>query len=200
MTQPPQPGQPPYPGTEPQQYSPLPPAYGGQTPYSGQYATQPPMPQVSQSAYFGATAIVAATLTSVIGLVSTIGFVVAVIRMIAHPSSGRLLPIGIVGAVDLAIAALTVVGAIGLFKRSAAGRICVLVGCGLAVLDIVVLMIVSLDSSFVRKSAPTTLQMTFPSGFLWLIVPVAALVLAALRGTSAWLLPKTPPMPYHPGW
>ncbi|ATY12228.1 hypothetical protein CU254_18450 [Amycolatopsis sp. AA4] len=193
MTQPPQP----YPGTEPQQYSPLPPAYGGQqSAYSGQFPAQPPQP----TAYFGATAVAAATLSSVIGLVGTIGFVVAVVRMIGHPSSSRLLSNGIVGAADLAIAALTVAGAIGLFKRSPAGRICVLVGSSLAILDIVVFMLVGLGSSFVRKSAPPTLQMTFPSGFLWLIVPVAALVLAAHRATGAWLKPKTPPAPYHPGW
>ncbi|MFD2468735.1 hypothetical protein [Amycolatopsis silviterrae] len=187
--------QPPYPGAEP--YPPLPPAYGGQAPpYSGQFAAQPP----PASAYFGATAIVAATLASVIGLVATIGFVVAFFRITTHPTSARMLSSSVVGAVDLAIAALAIAGAIGLFKRSPAGRICVLAGSGLAVLDIVVLMIVSLDSSFVRKSAPPTLQMTFPSGFLWLIVPVAAIVLAAHRRTGAWLLPKTPPMPYHPGW
>lgn len=186
----------PYPGTGPQQYSQLPPAYGGQPPF----ATQPPMPQPQPTAYFGAAAVAAATLASVIGLVGTIGFVVAVIRMIDHPSSGRLLSYGIVGVADLAIAALSVAGAIGLFKRSPAGRICVLVGSSLAVLDIVVMMIVGLGSSFVRKSAPPTLQMTFPSGFLWLIVPVAALVLAAHRATGAWLLPKAPPTPYHPGW
>lgn len=201
MTQPPQPGQPPSPGTGSQQYSPLPPAYGGQSPYSGQFSTQPPMPQpaVPQTAYFGAAAVAAATLASVIGLVATIGFIVAVIRMIDHPSSSRLISNGIAGAADLAIAALTVAGAIGLFKRSPAGRICALVGSSLAILDIVVFMIVGLGSSFVRRSAPPTLQMTFPSGFLWLIVPVAALVLAAHRATGAWLLPKTPP-PYHPGW
>ncbi|MYW97830.1 hypothetical protein G3I59_46280 [Amycolatopsis rubida] len=191
MTQPPQP----YPGMEPQQYSPLPPAYGGQPAHSGQFPAQPP-----PTAYFGATAIAAATLASVIGLVGTIGFVVAVIRMVGHPSSGRLLSSGIAGVVDLAIAALTVAGAIGLFRRSPAGRICVLAGGGLAVLDIVVFMIVGLGSSFVRRSAPPTLQMTFPSGFLWLIVPVAALVLAAHRATGAWLLRKTRPAPYHPGW
>ncbi|WP_409180484.1 hypothetical protein F9C11_28755 [Amycolatopsis sp. VS8301801F10] len=191
MTQPPQP----YPGAEPPQYSPLPPAYGGQPPHSGQFPAQPP-----PTAYFGATAVAAATLSSVIGLVGTIGFIVAVIRMIDNPSSSRLLSTGIVGALYLAIAALAVAGAIGLFKRSQAGRICVLVGASLAVLDIVVLMIVGLGSSFVRKSAPPTLQMTFPSGFLWLIVPVAAIVLAAHRATGAWLLPKTPPTPYHPGW
>ncbi|MBB1159587.1 MULTISPECIES: hypothetical protein [Amycolatopsis] len=189
--------QPPYPGAEPPQYSPLPPAYGGQPPYSGQFPSQPaPAP----TACFGATAIAAATLSSVIGLVGTIGFIVAVVRMIDNPSSSRLLSSGIVGAAYLAVAALAVAGAIGLFKRSPAGRICVLVGSGLAVLDIVVFMIVGLGSSFVRKSAPPTLQMTFPSGFLWLIVPVAALVLAAHRATGAWLLPKTPPTPYHPGW
>ncbi|WP_158714393.1 hypothetical protein [Amycolatopsis sp. VC5-11] len=180
----------PYPGMEPQPYSPLPPAYGAQLP-----PQQPP-----PTAYFGATAVAAATLASVIGLVGTIGFVVAVLRMVGHPSSSRLFSSGIVGAADLAIAALSVAGAIGLFKRSPAGRVCVLVGSSLAVLDIVVFMIVGLGSSFVRKSAPPTLQMTFPSGFLWLIVPVAALVLAAHRATGAGLLPKTPPMPYHPGW
>lgn len=195
MTQPPQP----YPGTGPQQYSPLPPAYGGQSAYSGQFPAQPP-PPAPPTAYFGATAIAAATLASVIGLVAMIGFVVAVIRMIGNPSSSRLLSNGVVGAADLAIAALAVAGAIGLFKRAPAGRVCVLVGSSLAVLDIVVFMIVGLGSSFVRKSAPPTLQMTFPSGFLWLIVPVAALVLAAHRATGAWLLPKTPPAPYHPGW
>ncbi|WP_037367135.1 hypothetical protein [Amycolatopsis orientalis] len=193
MTQPPQP----YPGAEPQEYSPLPPAYGGQAPYSGQFPAQPPP---APTAYFGATAVAVATLSSVIGLVGTIGVVVAVIRIVGNPSSSRLLPTGIVGALYLAIAALAVAGAIGLFKRSPAGRICVLAGSGLAVLDIVVFMLVGLGSGFVRRSTPPTLQMTFPSGLLWLIVPVAAIVLAAHRATGAWLRPKTPPMPYQPGW
>ncbi|GAA3571570.1 hypothetical protein GCM10022222_64640 [Amycolatopsis ultiminotia] len=208
----------PYPGGQPgpaQPYSggqPAQPYPGGQVP--GQYPQQPygqqqPYPAypggpgMMQSRPSGVTAIISGILAIIGGLVAVFG-VIGGIVLLGH-SGG--LGYGLVALiVNLAEAGLLLYGAIAMFLHKSAGRMCVIIGCGLAIVYAVVSFVfVSVGVSALGGSTGRVIGAGIAGSLLALIPPIATLVLALVKPTAEWVShggqqPAPGGYPQQPGW
>ncbi|SDX78151.1 hypothetical protein SAMN05421504_103825 [Amycolatopsis xylanica] len=174
------PGQP-YPG----------PQYPGQQYPGQQYPGQQPPP----SAPSGGTAITAAVLAILGGLVHLVGAIAGAVNLGAF---ANVMSIIISVGVNPILAGLLIGGGIMIFLRKPAGRINVIIGAALAI----VVYATAIGFGAVGVYAHGIM----PAAFVMLLAAlpaVATVVLASLNATARWLAPRPvgPPPPYGvPGY
>ncbi|MDT8911467.1 hypothetical protein [Amycolatopsis sp. PS_44_ISF1] len=184
-------GQPSQPfGAPPQPYGPPFPAYPG-----GPGSIQPPKPG-------GGTAITAAVLAILGGIAS----LVSVIGYIAIGAETSSLPVFVIVSlvVNLAMAGLLLFGAITLLMHKPIGRMCVTVGSGLAIAyTLITLVLHFADVSGLGGDTSAVMGFGVVASILWILPPVATLVLAIVKPTAWWVgrggvRPGSPPHPGQP--
>ncbi|MBB4688455.1 hypothetical protein [Amycolatopsis jiangsuensis] len=197
----------PYPGSQPmpaQPYGQAPGQYP-QQPYGQQqqpYPAYPGGPGALQPKPSGATAIIAGVLAILGGLFALFGVVGGAI-LLGH--SGGVGPGLVALIVNLAQAGLLLYGAVALFMHKPAGRLCVLIGSGLAIaVSVVSVVLITVGVSAVGGGAEV-IGAGIAGALVGLIPPIATLVLALVKPTVEWVSqgaqqPATGGYPQQPSW
>ncbi|WP_051792518.1 hypothetical protein [Amycolatopsis jejuensis] len=186
----PTPGQP-YPGGQP---------YQGQ-PYPGQpYAAYPGGPGVLQPKPNGATAIIAGVLAILGGIFAVIGVIGSIVVVANFTRGVGMVYVSLI--VNLALTGLLFYGAIALFLHKASGRLCVIIGSGLAIaIRVVSVVIFSVGASGFEDSA-RIVGAGVGGTLVAMLPPIATLVLAIVKPTVDWVnyRPTAPGAPAPGGY
>lgn len=202
----------PYPGQQPAPYSgpqPMPgQPYSGPQPVPGQYPQQygqpsqpfpayPGGPGMLQQKPGGGTAITAAVLAILGGIVALLGVISSIVGLATFHGTEILFIISLV--VDLALAGLLLYGAIALIMHKPAGRMCVIIGCGVSIAFSLISVILSAAGATALGSSAEFLGVGIAGALVGLIPPVATLVLAIVKPTQLWVGLGAPAQPQYPG-
>ncbi|MGH9061367.1 MAG: hypothetical protein ACRDZY_17915, partial [Acidimicrobiales bacterium] len=191
-----QPQQQPY-GQPSQPFGAQPPQPYGQQPFpaypGGPGSIQAPKPG-------GGTAITAAVLAILGGIVSLISLIGSIAIIVGV--SGNFLVLGIVSlVVNLALAGLLLFGAITLIMHKPIGRMCVMIGCGLAIAYTVISLILTYVGVGGFGRATSALAYGSIGSILSILPPVATLILVIVKPTALWvgIGDPNPGIPQYPG-
>ncbi|WP_326566070.1 hypothetical protein VSH64_29855 [Amycolatopsis rhabdoformis] len=187
----PMPGQP-YAGAQPGQY----PQQYGQP--SQPFPAYPGGPGVVQQTPGGGTAITAAVLAILGGVVQLIAVIGSIVALTTYSSGTGAFVIPLI--VDAVLVGLLLYGAIALIMHKPAGRLCVIIGCAVAIVFSVVQLILALaGSGGLVDTSSEYLGIGIAGGIIALLPPVATLILAIVKPTQRWVGIGAAPQPQYPG-
>ncbi|MGW4487024.1 hypothetical protein ACWEOE_24645 [Amycolatopsis sp. NPDC004368] len=205
----PVPGQQPYgqqqygqPYTGPQQVPGQPYGQPGQYPqqYGQPFPAYPGGPGTMQQKPGGGTAITTAVLAILGGVVALIGVVGSIIGLTALRGDTVLFVITLM--VDLAMAGLLIYGGIALLTHKPVGRMCVIIGCGVAIVFSIVSLILNAAGAGALGDLGASgryLGAGIAGAIIGLIPPIVTLVLAIVKPTQLWVGIGSAPQQQYPG-